>query len=117
MLVADHLNPVPSVGELMQPRSLCKCLVIGLILVATSTGHAKDPKHLTIRNTLKVGGEGGWDYATLNDNATLLYMPRSTHTIVVETATGKTVADFGKLKRGHGVALVPELNRGFVTDG
>jgi DNA-binding beta-propeller fold protein YncE len=37
--------------------------------------------------------------------------------MVIDTASGKTVADFSKTKRSHGVALAPEAGRGFVTDG
>ncbi|HVM48305.1 MAG TPA: hypothetical protein VMU04_09775, partial [Candidatus Acidoferrum sp.] len=47
----------------------------------------------------------------------LLYVPRSTHTMVLDARTGKTVADIPGQKRNHGVALVPSAGRGFITDG
>jgi DNA-binding beta-propeller fold protein YncE len=67
--------------------------------------------------SLKVGGEGGWDYVTLNRDGQLLYVTRSTHTMVVNVSTGKTVADIPGTRRAHGVALVPEAGRGFISDG
>ena len=67
--------------------------------------------------SLKVGGEGGWDYVTLNRDGKLLYVTRSTHTMVVNVSTGKTVADIPGTRRAHGVALVPEVGRGFISDG
>ena len=67
--------------------------------------------------TFQVGGEGGWDYLTADPEHQLLYVPRSTHTLVLEARTGKTVADIPGQKRNHGVAIVPGAGRGFITDG
>jgi hypothetical protein len=66
---------------------------------------------------LHLGGEGGWDYITVDPEHKLLYIPRSTHTMVVDVATGKSVADIPGQQRNHGVALVPGIGRGFITDG
>ena len=90
---------------------------VSLLAVCSKVG-AEDPSaQYKVTKTLHVGGAGGWDYATLDDAGKLLYLTRSTHTIVVDTATGKIVADFSKTKRSHGVALVPDVGRGFVSDG
>jgi hypothetical protein len=64
-----------------------------------------------------VGGEGGWDYLTVDSEHKLLYVPRSTHTLVLDAKTGKTVADIPGQKRNHGVCIVPSAGRGFITDG
>ena len=37
--------------------------------------------------------------------------------MVIDPASGKVVADIPGQKRSHGVALVPKLGRGFITDG
>jgi hypothetical protein len=73
------------------------------------------PYHVS--QTFHVGGEGGWDYLTADPEHKLLYVPRSTHTMVLDAETGKTVADIPGQKRNHGVALVPSAGRGFITDG
>lgn len=70
-----------------------------------------------VSQTFHVGGEGGWDYLTVDPEHKLLYVPRSTHTMVLDAATGKTVADIPGQKRNHGVAVVPGAGRGFITDG
>ncbi|MBA3914865.1 MAG: YncE family protein [Acidobacteriales bacterium] len=71
----------------------------------------------SVTNTFHVGGEGGWDYVTIDSNTRRLYVTRSTHTMVLDAATGKTIGDIPGQKRSHGVALVPELGRGFISDG
>jgi DNA-binding beta-propeller fold protein YncE len=73
------------------------------------------PYHVS--KTFHVAGEGGWDYLTVDPEHKLLYVPRSTHTMVLDANTGKTVADIPGQKRNHGVALVPGAGRGFITDG
>src|SRR5216684_2887772 len=46
-----------------------------------------------LTRTIKVGGDGGWDYVTLDSAGKLLYVTRSTHTMVIDAATGQTVHD------------------------
>lgn len=70
-----------------------------------------------VSRILQVGGEGGWDYLTVDSEHKLLYVPRSTHTMVLDANTGKIVADIPGQKRNHGVAIVPSAGRGFITDG
>ncbi len=71
----------------------------------------------SVARTLKAGGPGGWDYVTVDPVHGLLFLPRTTHTLVLDEKTGKTVADIPGQKRNHGVALVPSAGRGFITDG
>src|SRR5215469_3940068 len=70
-----------------------------------------------VEKTFHVGGEGGFDYITVDANNHHLYIPRSTHTMVVDADSGKTIADIPGQKHNHGVAVVPELGRGFISDG
>ncbi|HSV14345.1 MAG TPA: hypothetical protein VLI90_08805 [Tepidisphaeraceae bacterium] len=70
-----------------------------------------------LAQSVHIGGEGSWDYVTLSADGSRLYVPRTTHTQVLDTATWKVVADIPGTKRSHGVALVPSVARGFVSDG
>ncbi len=67
--------------------------------------------------TWKPGGEGGWDYATVDASAHRLYVTRTDRVQVIDTEDGKTVGEVPGLDGGHGTALVPDLNRGFATSG
>jgi len=71
----------------------------------------------SVEKTFHVGGEGGWDYLTLDAKNHRLYVPRSTHTMVIDADSGKTIADIPGQNHNHGVALVPEAGRGFISDG
>ncbi|MDE3149768.1 MAG: YncE family protein [Acidobacteriota bacterium] len=70
-----------------------------------------------VTKTVNIGGEGGWDYLTVDPPAHRLFVTRSTHTMVIDGATGKVLGDIPGQKRSHGTAIVRSVNRGFITDG
>jgi DNA-binding beta-propeller fold protein YncE len=63
-----------------------------------------------------LGGEGGWDYLNSDPTTHRVYVSRGTHIMVLDP-DGKVVGDIPNLKGTHGAALVPELNRGFSSNG
>jgi DNA-binding beta-propeller fold protein YncE len=67
--------------------------------------------------TFQIGGAGGWDYFTLDSATHRLFVTRSTHTMVIDSESGKTIADIPGQKGSHGVAIVPSAGRGFISDG
>src|ERR1700747_840356 len=92
--------------------ALAACCVAwnGLARAAATPGYK-------LTSTMKLGGEGRWDYATLDAAGKFLYVTRTTHTIVVGIATGKAVHDIAGQVPSRGVALVPAVGRGFISDG
>jgi DNA-binding beta-propeller fold protein YncE len=70
-----------------------------------------------VETAWKLGGEGRWDYCIVDSAARLLYVTRQSHVQVVSTESGKVVADLPGTAGAHGVALAPDLNRGFVSNG
>jgi DNA-binding beta-propeller fold protein YncE len=85
-------------------------LLFGAFIVLADSGY-----HLL--NTYNLGGEGGWDYLTLDSSARRLYISRATHVMVIDADSGKTVGDIPNTPGVHGIALAPELGRGFVSNG
>jgi DNA-binding beta-propeller fold protein YncE len=70
-----------------------------------------------VLKTFPIGGTGGWDYFTVDSATHRLFVPRSTHTMVIDAESGKTIADIPGQKTAHGVAIVPSAGRGFISDG
>ena len=70
-----------------------------------------------VGKSLHIGGQGGWDYLTVDASTKRLFVPRQTHTQVIDAVSGKVLGDIPGQKTAHGVALAPALNRGFITDG
>ncbi len=92
--------------------ALCGCFVL---LITTFVLAADSGYHLI--NTYKLGGEGGWDYLTLDSSSRRLYISRATHVIVIDADSGKSVGNIPDTPGVHGIALAPELGRGFVSNG
>jgi DNA-binding beta-propeller fold protein YncE len=66
---------------------------------------------------LPLGGEGRWDYLTIESAARRLYISRSSYVMVVDLDTEKVVGDIPDTSGVHGIAIAPELNRGFTSNG
>lgn len=96
-----------------------KRAVLLLLFVATcvSVRHLAAQSRWSVEKTFHIGGEGGWDYVTVDAAGHRLFVTRSTHTMAIDTDTGKVLGDIQGQIRSHGVALVPKLGRGFITDG
>jgi len=97
------------------PRNLA--FVSSLVLFLGSTFTAAAQAQWRVKQTFHVGGEGGWDYVTADAPTHRLFVTRSTHTQAIDDESGKVLGDIPAQVRSHGVALVPKLNRGFITDG
>jgi len=66
---------------------------------------------------IALGGEGGWDYLTADAMAKRLYVSRGDRIVVVDTDSEKPVGELTGTPGVHGVALVPDLGRGFTSNG
>lgn len=73
--------------------------------------------HWQVAKTFHVGGDGNWDYVTVDAPGHRLFVTRTTHTMVLDENTGQVLGDIPGQTRSHGVAIVPKLGRGFITDG
>lgn len=68
-------------------------------------------------NTWKLGGDGGWDYLTVDSAGHRLFIARATRVMVIDTASGKQAGEIPDTPGVHGVALDAELGRGFASNG
>jgi YVTN family beta-propeller protein len=66
---------------------------------------------------MQIGGEGGWDYLTVDNEARRLYVSHGTHVVVIDLETSKVVGDIPDTPGVHGIAVANELNRGFISNG
>ncbi len=84
---------------------------------AASSAAASPPSHYHLLRRLPVGGEGGWDYLTIDGAARRLYVSRGTRVLVLDADTGAAVGEIPGTQGVHGVALAPEARRGFTSNG
>src|SRR5579872_3024197 len=106
--------------EIMSTRKAVTLpLILAVITLASLTfsTRAAAQSSWAVENTFHIGGDGGMDYITADSQNHRLYVPRSTHTMVIDADSGKVLGDIPGQKHNHGVALVPEAGRGFISDG
>ena len=89
--------------------------ICGLLLSPGAFRAAPQNSGYRVIRTIPLGGTGGWDYVTVDSDAKRIYIPRSTHIMVLDEDSGKVVGDIQGMNGLHGVAVAPEFNRGFVT--
>jgi YVTN family beta-propeller protein len=92
-----------------------KLFPMALLAVATAAIAAGTGYHVI--KEIKVGGEGGWDYLTMDSAARRLYVSHATHVAVIDVDAGKVVGDIPNTDGVHGIAVAPQLNRGFTSNG
>jgi len=104
--------------------SLFSRFVGGLGLAALTCGLAgsaqaerQGPPTFQLLEKIAIGGEGGWDYLTVDSAAHRLYVTRSTHVMVIDTEKNTVVGDIPNTPGVHGVALAPKLGRGYTSNG
>jgi len=93
-----------------------KKIIFLLSFILVSSAFAADPQYHVLKK-INLGGEGFWDYLSVDEAARRLYVSHSTHVIVVDLDTDKVVGDIPDTAGVHGIALAPELNRGFISCG
>jgi len=94
-----------------------RIVVVAISLFAFTAAIAVGPTGYHVTQTFKVGGDGGWDYLTVDSKARRVYLSRGTHVMVVDADSGAVIGDIPNTNGVHGIALVPELKKGFISDG
>lgn len=90
-------------------------VLFGCIFLASLLVQAENPYHLITKYT--VGGEGGWDYITLDGIARRLYLSHGMQVDVLDADTGRSIGVIPDTPGVHGIALSPSPRRGFTTNG
>ncbi|MBF0562631.1 MAG: YncE family protein [Alphaproteobacteria bacterium] len=102
-------------------RKLCRLVALamsGLVMTVSGEGMA-GPVGLNygLTKTLPLDGPTRWDYLTFDAKEQRLFVTRGERVDVLDTNSGKVIGSIADLKGVHGVALAPELNRGYISDG
>jgi len=89
--------------------------ILGALAAAAALSAAATGYHVV--GEIQIGGEGGWDYLTVDSAARRLYVSHGTHVAVVDLDSNKVVGDIPDTPGVHGIAIAPELNKGFISNG
>ena len=80
-----------------------------------ATALATEPYQLLTE--IPIGGEGGWDILTIDSGATRLFLSHTAKVVVVDLDKNTVVGEIGDTPGVHALVAVPELQRGFSSNG
>jgi DNA-binding beta-propeller fold protein YncE len=66
---------------------------------------------------VKLPDDGGWDYLLVDSAARRVYITHETEVLVVDADTYQVIGKVEGIQGAHGVALAPELGKGYVSSG
>jgi DNA-binding beta-propeller fold protein YncE len=101
--------------------SMAVCLAMTLLLSGGSLLWAQTPAmgpsgyHLS--KTLALGGDEGWDYLLVDGEARRVYISHGSRVVVIDADTYAAVGEISDTQGAHGIALAPELGRGYTSNG
>lgn len=105
--------------KLFAPVAIALSLALLLLGSPAVSGPPQGGYHLLKKIPLSAAPGGGeyFDYLTFDAATRLVYVSHGTEVKVIDADKGAVVGTITGLKRCHGVALVNELGKGFITDG
>jgi DNA-binding beta-propeller fold protein YncE len=92
-----------------------KILLPVLLSVAVAVCRADGPYHFI--KEIPVGGEGGWDYCSVDSVGQRLYVSHGAEVVVIDLAKDQVAGVITNTPGVHGLVPAPELGRGFVSCG
>lgn len=102
----------------MNKSILLTACIATLLAVASPEGSARmDAPSYRVADRFPIGGDGKWDYPSVDSTTQRLYLSRGTHVVIVDTQTGRIAGDIPDTPGVHGIALAPELGRGYISMG
>ncbi|HEY0701937.1 MAG TPA: hypothetical protein VGD60_04140 [Candidatus Acidoferrales bacterium] len=94
-----------------------KRILAGVLAVSGAIFAAASPSGYRVSNQVPLPGAGGWDYLTVDAAARRVYISHATQVEVLDADTQKSVGTISGLLGIHGIALAPDVGRGFITAG
>src|SRR5262249_46553658 len=64
-----------------------------------------------------VPGNGGYDYIKIDTTNNRLYVSHGTNVTVIDLKTEQIVGSIDGMTGVHGIAIAPEFQKGFISDG
>lgn len=93
-----------------------KKFLLAIFMTISVLAYAQNDSHYHIARKIHVPGHHFWDYLNV-DSQGHLFVSHGNMVQVVSTKTGKVIATMDGLDGVHGIALAPNLNKGFISSG
>ncbi len=92
-------------------------LLAALWMVGTAVAQETTNGGYKVLRKIHLDGDGGWDYLKFDNDGRRLYVDHNNSVQVLDGDTLKLIGTVEKVQHPHGVALVPELGKGYASSG
>src|SRR5215468_4924727 len=99
-----------------QLRSPLMAMILFGLLGVACAGVAQAQSYRFLKE-IPVGGDGGWDYLSIDAKGHRLYVSHATKVVVIDLEKETVVGEIPDTPGVHGLAPAPELGRGFTSNG
>ncbi|MGB9474275.1 MAG: hypothetical protein WCE87_04310 [Candidatus Udaeobacter sp.] len=96
-------------------RSIPRCLSACYFVLICATALGNDAYQFVTE--IPIGGEGGWDILTIESTASRLYLSHATKVVVVDLIKNTIAGEIADTPGVHAFVTVPEVQRGFSSNG
>ena len=96
---------------------LLNLLAIATVSVISTCGVCKADDLYHFITQIPIGGEGGWDYLSIDPDAHRLYVSHATKIVVIDLKSNQIVGEITNTPGAHGIALAPKLGLGVTSNG
>lgn len=97
--------------------SLTIALILGAGFYARAAAPTPGPSGYHLVKTVPVPGDEFWDYLAVDSHARRVYISHGSHVVVMNADTYAIEGEIPDTAGVHGIALAPDLDRGFVSAG
>jgi len=94
-----------------------KKLAFSILLAALAVSSVWAADTYQVTKKIPIPGQGSWDYLTVDEGARRLYVSHGTQVEVLDVDSGAIVGKIENTQGVHGIAIAPDMGRGFVSDG
>jgi hypothetical protein len=91
--------------------------VIPCVLLVLGAGAAFAADAYKVLKTVPVEGDGGWDYVFADEAGRRVYVSHGSEVVVLDADSFEVKGKIDGLKGVHGIAIAPDLDRGFISNG
>ncbi len=98
-------------------KSINQFIFLAVVTLFSVAGKAQKTPLYSFEKKIALPGNSGYDYLSIDTINHHLFVSHGTSVNVIDLTTEKPIASIDNMKGVHGIAVVNEVNKGFISDG
>lgn len=98
-------------------NTLLTSILLGIFILSFTLVRAQSSDLYTFEKKISLPGNSGYDYLSIDSINHHLFVSHGTSVNVIDLKTEQPIGSIDGMKGVHGIAVVNEVNKGFITDG